>query len=296
MNLALGTAQFGSIYGVTNSLGQTPAEEVGAMLRLGAGRGLDTIDTARAYGEGASETVLGEQLRAQGLADAFRIVTKLRAGQDAKASWEESRVALEGVPVDALLVHHAPDLLGEGGDALWTAMTTLGARRLGSSVYTVEHALALLERYPLEVLQLPMNVLDQRGRESELFELCASRGVEVHVRSVFLQGLLLATPEGLEKISPGLRERARGPLAQLAEFAETHGFSSRIAMCLCYVYQALEGIVGRAVCGAENAAQLTELIEASAEAERMAAAGAYPWQTLRSDDLKLVDPREWPKL
>jgi hypothetical protein len=38
MRLGLGTAQFGSDYGVTNAVGKVPPTEVARMLQLAAGR------------------------------------------------------------------------------------------------------------------------------------------------------------------------------------------------------------------------------------------------------------------
>ena len=68
--LALGTVQFGMRYGIANSTGQVTAEQAGAMLRVAAVSGIDTLDTAVAYG--SSESCLG----ALGVSD-FRVVTKL---------------------------------------------------------------------------------------------------------------------------------------------------------------------------------------------------------------------------
>ena len=52
--LILGTAQFGLPYGISNQRGQIPEAEVAAILAEAAKAGIDTLDTAAAYG--SSET------------------------------------------------------------------------------------------------------------------------------------------------------------------------------------------------------------------------------------------------
>ena len=49
--IALGTVQFGLDYGVNNKRGKIPADEVFRILDKAAEAGIDTLDTAHAYGE-----------------------------------------------------------------------------------------------------------------------------------------------------------------------------------------------------------------------------------------------------
>lgn len=68
--LALGTVQFGMSYGISNTAGQVPQDEVAKILDYCKANGIDTLDTARGYGE--SEAVIG-----QFDLSPFKIVTKL---------------------------------------------------------------------------------------------------------------------------------------------------------------------------------------------------------------------------
>ena len=72
MKLALGTVQFGLDYGVANTVGRVSAETAGALLRRAQIYGMDTLDTAIAYGD--SESVLGG-LGVRG----WKVVSKLPA-------------------------------------------------------------------------------------------------------------------------------------------------------------------------------------------------------------------------
>lgn len=214
MKLALGTVQFGLPYGITNSTGQVAQDEVIRILQRARGLGVEVLDTAAAYGE--SETVLG---RCGDVAHAFRLITKTlpRGGAVVDADWVHQVVhtvhaSLSNLRVqrlDGLLVHHAADLLGASGQALYGALQELKAAglvdRVGVSVYSIEEAIAATQRFSIDLMQLPLNVLDQSFVRSGELQRLKERGVEIHTRSAFLQGVLLSAelPTFLQALSPG---------------------------------------------------------------------------------------------
>jgi aryl-alcohol dehydrogenase-like predicted oxidoreductase len=197
--LGLGTVQFGMPYGVANRGLQTSREELHGILALAAERGVRVVDTAALYGE--SETVLGAALPPR---HAFAIVSKtpkFGATPDAGAlvqSFERSLANLRQQKLYGLLAHDADDLLRSGGGALWKTMDDLRRQglveRIGVSVYTAAQIDAVLDRFEPTLVQLPLSIVDQRLAESGHLDMLASRGVEIHARSVFLQGLLLMNP------------------------------------------------------------------------------------------------------
>lgn len=202
MKLALGTVQFGSPYGAFNRVGQVSILEVREILELARLSGVTLLDTAHAYG--ASESVLGEL----GAGGDFRIVTKVPAlsapdpDAELRGLFLQSLQRLRVNTVYGLLLHRAADLLGSNGPVIWRALEGLRASgqvsRIGFSAYGPEEALALLQRYPVQLIQLPLNVFDTRHLDSGVLDFCYSRDIEVHVRSVFLQGFALANPTHLD--------------------------------------------------------------------------------------------------
>lgn len=291
MKLALGTVQFGLPYGATNKQGQVGADEIERILVRARAAGIDLLDTAAAYG--TSEDVLG----ASGEAGAgFGIVTKtlpLRTDSIDAAAVErvvdgvrQSARRLRVAALDGLLAHHAPDLLVAGGDRLYDALQSLRAeglvRRLGASVYTVDQLLALLDRYPLEIVQLPMNVLDQAFLQTGTLDRLVQRGVEVHVRSLFLQGILLAErlPRALQALDPGW--------SRFRECCARAGLTP-LQGCLAYLKTCEQ--VSYGVVGVEDSAQLRQILDA--------------WEGLEGRFLpdftgcnmapeKMLNPSNWP--
>lgn len=202
--LAIGTVQFGLAYGLA---GQQVAEtEVGRILRRAAEAGVGWVDSAALYG--SSEEVVGRQWPR---AASLKLVTKTLKGVVAPAMAEGVAASLGRLrrpAVDALLIHDPADLLGPEGDVLWRFLESEKAAgragRIGVSVYRGEEIDALLARFPLEIVQLPLNALDRRLIDGGQLARLKSAGVEIHARSIFLQGLLLAPEPEADRLFPGL--------------------------------------------------------------------------------------------
>lgn len=194
--LALGTAQFGMNYGIANNQGQVPLTDAAEILRLAQMTGIDTIDTASAYG--SSESVLGHI----GM-DNWRVITKLpplptHVKDVYRWACDEVDASLKRLGIDCLhglLLHRSELLLGSHAADIQRAMRELKAqgkvRKTGVSIYN-PHELDLLETASdIELVQSPLSIFDRRLIESGWLDRLLLRGVEVHTRSVFLQGLLL---------------------------------------------------------------------------------------------------------
>ena len=199
--LGLGTVQFGQAYGVSNRSGQVPKKEAAAILERAAKAGVRLLDTAANYG--AAENILAFLNTS-----AFRIVTKtinLTHGLDGVIA--RARQSAQSLKADTLLVHAANDLNGKDGEALWNAIRHLKSedvfRKIGISAYVADDPVALAERFRPDVMQLPFSLLDQRLLMDGALARLQALGVEVHARSLFLQGLLF-----LEELPVKLRHAA----------------------------------------------------------------------------------------
>lgn len=292
MKLALGTVQFGLRYGVANTTGQPAEAEVAAILRHAVGAGVEVLDTACLYGD--SEAVLGRCLPAD---HDFKIVTKTPkfAGIDGataatalKAAFIESCQRLRLPRLYGLLAHDANDLLGTEGDAIWRAMQELQAEkrvlRIGASVYNGSQIDALLQRYPIDLVQLPLSVLDQRLIQSGHLDRLAERKIEVHVRSAFLQGALLMSPDSLPPHLAGLRPC----LEQISARAAGLGINP-LQAALRFVSGLKQ--VAAVVCGVDSVAQFDQLAGALESPEL--ALSAEDAAACACSDTQMLDPSQW---
>lgn len=260
MKLALGTAQFGLNYGIANTTGQISREEASRILDCARESGVDTLDTASAYG--GSEQVLGEI----GVCD-WKTITKIppfkNKGADGRR-WvldhaQRSLAALRVKQLDGLLLHNASDLLGSQGLQIKTALTELKAEgfvaKIGFSIYAPEQLTSLLEILSPDLVQAPLNILDQRLISTGWLRRLVNAGIEVHTRSAFLQGLLLM-PQGKRPASFNQWHDLWKKWDKLAQERE----ESRLELCLGFVQQYSE--VSRVVVGVDNMQHLKQLLQA----------------------------------
>jgi aryl-alcohol dehydrogenase-like predicted oxidoreductase len=256
--LMLGSAQFGLNYGISNQLGQTSQIQVREILELGLSAGLNFIDTARSYGE--SERVLGES---RDLLSDYQVVTKLAYLQREKitptTSFRESLQRLGLKQTYGLLFHDVGDLLGPNGNAYLSEVLEIKKcgqiRKFGVSVYSLNQLKEVLRKTEIDLVQLPLNILDRRFLEDDFLTELKKRGIEIHVRSVFLQGLLLMDPHRL----PDFFSPLGSHLQNLRRSVTGKGYSA-LEVCLAFVKNIPQ--VDRIVIGINEVAQLREILNA----------------------------------
>jgi aryl-alcohol dehydrogenase-like predicted oxidoreductase len=224
--------------------------------------------------------------------DSWRVVTKtlpLRTDHvDADAvarvdaAFAQSLARLE--KIDTLLVHHAQDLLAPGGELLFSWLRSQKAQgkvsRIGVSVYDGAEVAALLDRHALDVVQLPANIADQRLIADGSVARLQAAGVEIHVRSLFLQGLLLASPAFAVERFPAQREWFGAFHAECAKRGAT-------PQQACFGFFKSQAPFAAAVVGVLNAGELAQLLAA------WTAAPAMDWSGWAVDNPSFTDPRLW---
>jgi aryl-alcohol dehydrogenase-like predicted oxidoreductase len=284
--------QFGLAYGVTNARGQVPRADVAAILAAALAAGVDLLDTAAAYGE--SETVLGELLSATPL----RLVSKIAAIDAAtigdteiaacRESVRRSLARLRRQQLYGLLLHRADDLLKPGGDRLLALLCELKdaglVARIGVSAYERRQIDRVLALFTPDLLQVPVSLFDRRLLRDGTLARLKAQGCEIHARSVFLQGALLADPATLPAHFTPWRDRLR----RFTELADRAG-RSRLSLCLGFVLARPE--IDGIIVGVTGLAELQEILAAAAEAETPLPTGL---DALAVDDPQLVNPALWP--
>ena len=265
MKIALGTVQFGVNYGISNKAGKTSQAEVGAILAAAEKYGVSVIDTATLYGD--SEAVLGQTLPPN---SSFDIVTKTSQfakqildeadAQHLEDTFHSSLSKLGRSSVYGLLVHRAEDLLLPGGELLVDRLLKLKKNglvsKVGVSVYSGSQIDQVMERFQIDLIQLPINVLDQRLLQSGHLQKLKSVGVEIHARSTFLQGLLLMELQNVPKYFDVIRKN----LESYHLFIRARGLTP-IQAALGFVLGLQE--IDQVICGVNNAQQLREICEAA---------------------------------
>lgn len=243
--LVLGTVQFGLQYGV-NSAGRPTQEAVKGILNEAAKGGITTLDTSSAYGN--SEEVLGESIETPGQ---FKIVSKYpKEDVPVGEMFNSSLKRLKEDNLYGYLLHHFE--VYKNNPAVWDEFIALKesgkVQKIGFSLYTPKELEFILKNgSPFDLIQVPFNIFDKKFLPymKELHE----KGVEIHVRSTFLQGLFFKDRNALpEKLLP-----MRKYLIQLDEFSNKSGLSiSEIALNYNLQNPYIDGVL----IGVDNVEQL----------------------------------------
>lgn len=291
MKLGLGTVQFGADYGISNAGGKVPRQEVASVLAYAVSTGVDVLDTAAAYGD--SESVLGSALWPD---HHFRVVTKIPALDPTLDSFQRISAVHESLhaslkrlrmkSVYGVLLHRAADAAGANGARLSKALQELKqeglAQKIGVSVYGADELEEVLENFVPDLVQLPSNAFDQRLLRSGWLARLAALGVETHVRSVFLQGLLLMPASQRHSAFDHYRKE----LDRFDRFCNEYNLTP-LEAALGYVRH-LPGEA--AIVGVTKRAELEEIVRAM-EAGNVPPLEAYA--ALACDDVGLVNPSMW---
>ena len=281
--IVLGGAQLGLPYGILNGGETLSREEVARILDTAAGHGIDAIDTAIAYGQ--SESVIGETAQYR-----FKIISKLppipldvsNVSQWVRTQVDASLSRLKCTSLDALLLHRSQDLTDAHGAELYAAINSLKVekiiQRFGVSIYTPDELNGIIGTFDIDVVQAPLNVFDRRilGVIDQLTAL----NIEVHVRSVFLQGVLIAKPEN----RPQRFQPWSDHFARFDEWVLSSGVSA-MACCLGFALQ--QSGVAKLVIGTTSPESLTEIMTSIPNMKLEVPAD------LQSSSEQLIDPRVW---
>ena len=288
MKLCIGTAQFGMHYGVANNTGQPGEAEVKEILQIATAHGIDTLDTAIAYGD------CEERLGRVGVSN-WQIISKLPTLTTTVTNiYDEVRLAVQGSlqrlgveRIHGLLLHRPEQLLERNGDTLYRALEQIKidelTHKIGISVYDPLSLEALLSSFNLDIVQLSLNPFDQRIILSGWADRLKALGIELHVRSIFLQGLLLMQqkkrPKQFDRWSPLWKRWHEWLLdVNITPLQACLGFATSFPQ------------IDRILVGVENKNQLLEIIDGIQKT-----AIEIP-NEFRSDDLDLINPAKWPLL
>ena len=288
--LGLGTVQFGTDYGLNSLDGQVRPQEVKKILNYARSKQIVLLDTAPAYGN--SEEILGGINNSE-----FQVVTKTRHFDTLKITNNEvsllnkdfnnSLKKLNQIKIYGLLIHNADDLLKPGGekilDLLQKFKQTNKLMKVGVSVYDHIKLHSILDNFDIDMVQLPFNIIDRRMLHSGMLASLYKKGIEVHARSVFLQGLLLMSA----KLMPSKFNRWNNLWKLWHEWLHDNRISP-VEASVRYAISFSE--ISKVLVGVDSVNQLKEIYKASS--------GTLPKipDELQTTDADLLNPSNWGQL
>ena len=216
-NIILGTVQFGLNYGINNTRGKTPIQEVHPILNFAYSKGIMTLDTASGYGD--SEEIIGDYL-ASNPDKKFEIITKVNSSKiSLEKQLHESLQKLKVDKVEVLMLHSFELYEKFKSQLPLFCQKNKGKffNELGVSVYTNEEVGVISSDPVIDRIQTPFNLLDNELKRGEIYADIKSKGKIIDTRSVFLQGLFFKKTDELPtNLYPLIK-----PLEKLKKIAES---------------------------------------------------------------------------
>ncbi len=251
--IILGTAQIGMPYGINNRWGKPSIPEAINILENAYEAGVGILDTALVYGEAFQ--IIGEYHRHH---PEFKVNSKFRKSEVGNNLVDVVLLNLEMMGIrqlECLMFHHFTDSKDHAFNDMMRWLKSAGfAKKIGISIYTNEEFRRAIEDGTYDVIQFPFNLLDNERHREALMFLANGSGIELHARSVFLQGLLFMDPENIPEKLIGLKP----DLAKIRELASI----SNIDICsiaLGYVKSFPE--INNILIGVETLSQLKTNID-----------------------------------
>jgi len=285
--LCIGTAQWGMPYGISNIKGQTKIREVSKILSLACLENIKHIDTANSYGN--AEKVLGNHELSF-----FSIITKIPKFKNDNITksdinkltrlLKQSLKKLNSNSCYGLLLHHEDDLFKKGSEYLVEALNNLKSNGLinkfGISIYNTQNADKIINKLKPDIVQLPLNVFDQRALKDGTLSYLKKNNVETYSRSVFLQGLLLMSIKKIPKyFQPWINQ-----IINWKKMCDEKNIS--------YLEAALNFVIKQknidyCIIGVENSNQLKQCLTAIKSKKKL------NLNNFSSNDIKLINPNYW---
>ena len=252
MKIALGTAQWGANYGISNKNGVPTDNELDKIISLACASGIDLLDTASVYGN--AEQRLGNFTNKE-----FNIITKvgnINSENTIKQQLSKSLKNLKEESIYGCLFHNINELITT--PLLWAELVSEkkagNIKKIGCSLYyPYEIEFLLKNSFIPDIVQLPYSILDQKF--STHFKKLKNKGVEIHVRSIFLQGIYFMKPNTIPKKLRALK----GAIDKIQKICKKHSIS---ILDLCIQFILRNPIIDSLIIGVESKNQLQEIISA----------------------------------
>ena len=205
--LILGTVQFGLNYGINNIVGKPSKKNIKSILDSAYNNGIQLLDTAEAYGD--SQNKIGENHNNS--TNKFNVITKFSSNAEGFSLNIIERVHnnLKILDVDKLYCYmfHSFDDFENHFENYRKELRLLKKNgiidNIGVSVYTNNELESVLKFDEISLVQLPFNLLDNDNKRGDILKKAKVKGIEIHTRSVFLQGLFFKKISELgDKIKP----------------------------------------------------------------------------------------------
>ena len=243
--IIIGSANFGDKYGINNKkISFSNLEKIFRYLKKNQ---LNTIDTANDYKN--SEKIIGSIIKKN--KSNWKIISKVKKDENnLEEFFCESKKKL-GLYPNIILAHNYKDFLNNDFRNQLISLKNKYGLKIGVSVYNYNEIIKIIKFSSIDVIQIPISVIDQRLLKKNILKKLKKRRIEIHARSIFFKGIVFANLNKFKENKPFFDS-----LKKLKEFKkETLSINHK---CLSWVLGLKE--IDKVVIGVENFVQLKDNI------------------------------------
>ncbi len=284
--LTIGTAQFSMPYGIANQDGQVHGDEIINILDLAWENGIDTLDTAKAYGR--SEEIIGNYLKKRP-ENSWNIITKLSDGKkNISDQIQNSTKKLTILPV--IVLAHSAELFMDANfqKGLIEAKDRQIVTKAGVSLYCEDEINRVMQSaIKPDVIQLPLNILGTQLYRYGILAQLNEKGIEIHTRSAFLQGLFYLSDSDLDN-----RFSDAVPCLEILKLVAAEAGLTLAELSLLWLVSLKE--VSKVIIGVDNADQLKTHLETLKK--NMDTAMFEEALAVHYENENILNPSLWPSV
>ena len=283
----VGTANFGNKYGIKNKEKKLSLSNSKKILLLANQNKIKNIDTAIAYGN--SQNYIGKLY-----AKKYKVSTKLEKiplNLKNLEIWFNENINnslkfLNIKKIDTLILHYPKDLLGKNGKSLYKLIQSLKNKKIinkfGISLYNINEIYEYSSKYKIDVVQIPFNIIDRRILNNNTINYLNNKKIEIHIRSIFMQGLLLMK----NKDRPKKFMKWKSIWKNYENWIKKSKLN-KLEACLGYALSFPQ--FDKIIIGCDNVNQLAEILKIKKSV-------VNPPRNISTNDKKLINPFNWKKL
>lgn len=294
--LVLGTAQLGLNYGIANKTGKPVESEALEIMKYAVENGISYFDTAYSYGN--SEIIIGKFLDLhKNYKNRINIITKMPSLKKEKLNEKninnrffESLNRLGQKSIYCYMVHDFNDIRNncdEIGKVFLKFKENNYIKKIGVSIYDKSQIKFLLKNFDFDLIQIPINIFDQRLLMDDILVDLKKRGIEIYTRSVFLQGLIFLDKNNLPLKFKSIKKQ----LEKLNDISLKFNLSKE-EIALIFVSTINE--IDKIVIGIEKIEQLKRNIKIANNFKNFnKIKSIINFKDFAIEDEDMIDPRKW---
>jgi aryl-alcohol dehydrogenase-like predicted oxidoreductase len=292
MKLGIGTAQLGMRYGITNKSSKLKFIDFKKIILLSVNNKIYTIDTANNYGD--SEIKIGKAILKTKYKDKFKIVSKIGNIRKVKISniykhildSVSLSISVMGVKnLEGILIHDIKDLESNKADEIFYSLIRIKnmglIKKIGFSAYKIFDVIKYIKKYKFDFIQFPLNIFDQRILAKNIQKKLKKHKVELHIRSIFLQGLLL-----LPKNKLPMKFKNKTILKNWHKFLNGNNLDPLTA-CINFIKQ--NNIYTKVIIGFNSYNQFNEVLKKFTIKKRI----NLNFEKLATKNSSIINPSKW---